>query len=84
MVRTPRSWQAAAVSIAYSANTIGSLYVNATASAPSRAAAAAMAPGEASAASVSHCRDVEMSQFWQNRHAELHPAVPKLSTDEPG
>jgi hypothetical protein len=25
-----------------------------------------------------------MSQFWQNRHARLQPAVPKDSTDEPG
>jgi len=26
----------------------------------------------------------EMSQFWQNEQARLHPAVPKDSTDEPG
>jgi hypothetical protein len=25
-----------------------------------------------------------MSQFWQNRHAMLHPAVPKESTEVPG
>jgi hypothetical protein len=25
-----------------------------------------------------------MSQFWQNRQARLHPAVPKESTGVPG
>jgi hypothetical protein len=43
-----------------------------------------MACGEASSASVSVSRDVEMSQFWQNRQPRLHPAVPKDSTAEPG
>ncbi len=43
-----------------------------------------MAAGDAASASVSHSRDVEMSQFWQNRQARLHPAVPKLSTEVPG
>ena len=29
-------------------------------------------------------RDFEMSQFWQNLHVRLQPAVPKDSTDDPG
>ena len=33
---------------------------------------------------MSISRDLEMSQFWQNRQARLHPAVPNDSTDEPG
>jgi hypothetical protein len=33
---------------------------------------------------VSISRDLEMSQFWQNLHARLHPAVPKESTALPG
>ena len=43
-----------------------------------------MASGDASSASVSVSRDLEMSQFWQNRQPRLHPAVPKDSTAEPG
>jgi len=58
--------------------------VNATLRHPSRAAARAMACGEASSASVPVSRDVEMSQFGQNRQPRLHPAVPKDSTAEPG
>lgn len=84
MARTPASWHACAVSMAYSANTIGSLYVDATAPAPDRRAAAAMSVGCAGTASVSHCREADISQFWQKRHAELQPAVPKLSTRMPG
>ena len=33
---------------------------------------------------VSISRDFEMSQFWQNLHARLQPAVPNDSTLEPG
>src|SRR5262249_51526768 len=40
--------------------------------------------GDAASASVSISFDLEMSQFWQNRHARLHPAVPNDSTDDPG
>ena len=43
-----------------------------------------MACGEAASARVSISRDLEMSQFWQNRQARLHPAVPKESTGVPG
>lgn len=38
----------------------------------------------AASASVSHSRDLEMSQFWQNLQVRLQPAVPKLSTGVPG
>ncbi len=51
---------------------------------PSRSAAAAIPSGEAASASVSVSLDLEMSQFWQNRQARLHPAVPNDSTDVPG
>jgi hypothetical protein len=40
--------------------------------------------GEAASASVSISRDLEMSQFWQNSQARLHPAVPNDSTGLPG
>jgi len=38
----------------------------------------------AASASVSVSRDLEMSQFWQNRQPRLHPAVPNDSTGDPG
>ena len=44
----------------------------------------ASAPGDAAAARVSTSRDLEMSQFWQNLHARLHPAVPNDNTGVPG
>ena len=43
-----------------------------------------MRSGDAESASLSICRDFEMSQFWQNRQARLQPAVPNEKTDEPG
>ena len=58
--------------------------MNATLRQPSCAAVAAIASGEAASASVSASRDLEMSQFWQNRQPRLHPAVPKDSTADPG
>ena len=58
--------------------------MNATLRQPSSAAARAIASGEAASASVSISRDLEMSQFWQNRQARLQPAVPNESTDVPG
>src|SRR5687767_7526580 len=80
----PSSRQASATSIAYSMKITGSLYVNATLRQPSRCASAASAAGDASEVSVSISRDLEMSQFWQKRHARLQPAVPNESTDVPG
>ena len=44
----------------------------------------AMAPGLASSCRRSISRDFEMSQFWQNLHARLQPAVPNDSTLVPG
>ena len=44
---------------------------------PWRTAASAIASGPAAAARVSTSRDLLISQFWQNLHARLHPAVPK-------
>src|SRR5262245_63431718 len=80
----PRSWQAAATSIAYSMKITGSLYVNATLAHPSSSATSARRAGDAASARVSISLDFEMSQFWQKRHARLHPAVPNDSTDDPG
>src|SRR5438445_8196455 len=80
----PTSWQASATSTAYSRKITGSLYVNATDRQPSSLAALAISSGAASSASVSISLDLLMSQFWQNRHARLQPAVPNDSTDDPG
>ncbi len=43
-----------------------------------------MVSGGAASERRSVSLDLEMSQFWQNRQARLHPAVPKLSTEVPG
>jgi hypothetical protein len=43
-----------------------------------------MSSGPAASANRSISRDFEMSQFWQNRQARLHPAVPNDSTAVPG
>ncbi|CNU13750.1 Uncharacterised protein [Mycobacterium tuberculosis] len=43
-----------------------------------------MSAGAARLARTSISRDLEISQFWQNLHARLHPAVPKDSVAEPG
>src|SRR3982750_4687678 len=43
-----------------------------------------MSSGPAASVSRSISRDFEMSQFWQNLHARLHPAGPKDSTELPG
>ena len=48
------------------------------------AEAAAISRGDAWSMRRSMSRDFEMSQFWQNLHARLQPAVPKERTDEPG
>ncbi len=58
--------------------------MNATLRAPSRWAASAIVSGAASSASVSVSFDLEMSQFWQKRHARLQPAVPNDNTELPG
>ena len=70
--------------MAYSRKMIGSLYVKAMLRHPSRTEALARSSGLAASASVSVCRDLLMSQFWQNLHARLHPAVPNDSTGVPG
>ena len=48
------------------------------------AAAFAMVCGLAWSIRVSSSRDLLMSQFWQNLHARLQPAVPNDSTEVPG
>ncbi len=58
--------------------------MNATLGHSASAAARAIASGLATALSVSISRDLEMSQFWQNLHARLHPAVPNERTLVPG
>jgi hypothetical protein len=51
---------------------------------PNRTAASAMSSGAAASDSRSISRHFEMSQFWQNRHARLQPAVPNDNTALPG
>ena len=51
---------------------------------PRACAARAIISGVAWSISVSISRDLEMSQFWQNLHARLQPAVPKENALEPG
>ncbi len=80
----PSSRHARATSIAYSWKITGSLYVNATLRHPIAAAACAIASGVARSISVSISRDLLMSQFWQNLHARLHPAVPNERIGVPG
>jgi hypothetical protein len=43
-----------------------------------------MVSGEASSRRRSISLDFEMSQFWQNLQARLHPAVPNERTGVPG
>src|SRR3712207_7433078 len=80
----PRARQSSATSTAYSRKIVGSLYVMATLRQPSRSAAAATSSGPAASESRSISRDLEMSQFWQNRQDRLQPAVPNDSTALPG
>ena len=51
---------------------------------PRSAATCAIFSGLASTPSRSKTAGLAISQFWQNRQPELQPAVPKLSTLEPG
>ena len=73
-----------AVSTAYSRNRTGSLYVYATLRQPSCSALAAISAGAAREESRATSRDLLISQFWQNLHARLQPAVPNESTGVPG
>src|SRR5690349_1014299 len=70
--------------MAYSAKITGSLYVKATLRQPEAFAASAMPSGDAESINRSMSRDLEMSQFWQNLHARLQPAVPNENTAVPG
>ena len=58
--------------------------MNATLRQSSDWASPARVAGDAWSASVSISRLLEMSQFWQNLQARLHPAVPNDSTGVPG
>jgi hypothetical protein len=58
--------------------------VEATLKAPLARAASAIRSGDAASVRRSISRLLEMSQFWQNLHARLQPAVPKLNTLLPG
>src|SRR4051812_10946036 len=80
----PCAWHASAESIAYSAKITGSLYVKATLLLSHSSAARAIASGDARSINRSISRALLMSQFWQNLHARLHPAVPNDRTLVPG
>jgi hypothetical protein len=58
--------------------------VKATDLQPSFTAAAAIACGLAWSCRRSISRDFEISQFWQNLHARLQPAVPNERIEVPG
>ena len=51
---------------------------------PLSSATSAMRSGDAASCSRSISRLFEMSQFWQNLHARLQPAVPNENTLLPG
>src|SRR4029450_13299529 len=83
-VLMPRWRQALAVSMAYSAQMTGSLYVNATLLQPRNTAVSTIASGAARSHKSVISRDLLIDQFWQNWQPRLHPAVPKESTLVPG
>lgn len=58
--------------------------MKATALQPRADASWAMSRGMAGTPTAVIDRAVEISQFWQKRQARSQPAVPKLSTRDPG
>ena len=51
---------------------------------PLRSARSTISSGDPSSLRRSSMRVLLMSQFWQNLHPRLHPAVPNESTVVPG
>jgi len=72
------------MSITYSPNITGSLYVNAIEGTPYFLARVTTSSGEAERELTLSIFDLEIDQFWQNLQPRLHPAVPKLNIPVPG
>src|SRR5579885_1042293 len=81
---SPCSSAAAQISITYSPQIVGSLYVNASESQPYSFASGGTSSGESSRECTWSARDFDMSQFWQKKQPMLQPAVPMLKTRVPG
>src|SRR5882762_4532054 len=72
------------MSITYSPQIVGSLYVNAMEGQPLRIASATMSSGGMCVERTWSDLDFEMSQFWQKKQPMLQPAVPSEKTRVPG
>src|ERR1700733_7780651 len=75
------TWQ---MSITYSPQIVGSLYVNAIEGHPCRMASRTTSSGGTYDECTWSDRDFEMSQFWQKKQPILQPAVPMEKTRVPG
>src|SRR5580658_7321295 len=83
-VFSPYSFAAWQMSITYSPQIVGSLYVNAIEGHPLRIARSTTSSGGMYDEFTWSDRDFEMSQFWQKKQPMLHPAVPIENTRVPG
>src|SRR5580704_5627097 len=83
-VFSPASFAALQMSITYSPQIVGSLYVNAIESQWLRTASSTTSSGGTYDEPTWSARDFEMSQFWQKKQPMLQPAVPMEKTRVPG
>src|ERR1700676_1498148 len=83
-VFSPYPFAARQISITYSPQIVGSLYVNAIESHPYFSASKGTSSGGTAFECTWSWCDLEMSQFWQKKHPMLQPAVPMLNTRVPG
>src|ERR1700739_3729950 len=72
------------MSITYSPQMVGSLYVKAMESQPYLSASIGTSSGGTCCERTWSACDFEMSQFWQKKQPMLQPAVPMLKTRVPG
>ena len=72
------------MSITYSPQIVGSLYVNAIDGQPLRIASDTTSSGGTCDDLTWSARDFEISQFWQKKQPMLQPAVPIENTRVPG
>ena len=72
------------MSITYSPQIVGSLYVNAMEGHPLRIASSTTSSGGMYDEFTWSDRDFDMSQFWQKKQPMLHPAVPIENIFVPG
>ena len=83
-VFNPNFFASLLMSITYSPQIVGSLYVNASDSHPYFIAKSGTSSGGISCERTWSERDFEMSQFWQKKQPMLQPAVPMLKMRVPG